>query len=160
MVRLPVVAPDSRSELRMELAFLTGEVESLLRDATMQQLSQPRATAANASAEAAAPPVLRPSAPGASASGAASSQPAGAAAASQAPPGLPGPLPPPPPPPRRQPYRAVTSEDIYFYDEEDHLRCKVCYRNNAPCHATDEHIATRKHQQRAQTPWLYNYGEF
>ena len=47
----------------MELAFLTGEVESLLRDATMQQLSQPRATAANASAEAAAPPVLRPERP-------------------------------------------------------------------------------------------------
>ena len=156
MVRLPVVAPDSRSELRMELAFLTGEVESLLRDATMQQLSQPRATAANASAEAAAPPVLRPSAPGASASGAASSQPAGAAVA---PPPLPPPPPPPPPAPPRQPPRAVTADEIYFHDPLGNLRCKVCYKKGAPCFATDGHIASRQHQQRVQTPWGYNYDE-
>ena len=38
------------------------------------------------------------------------------------------------------------------------LRGKICYKKGAPCLATNEHMAIRQHQQRAHTWWQYTYG--
>ena len=131
--------------------------------------TMPQVPAANASAGAAPPQVVGASASGTSAAANASSlqlhlrgggpasATADAVAAPRAPAGSPG-LPLPPPPPIGPPPRTITADDIYFYDRRGDLRCKLCYKNGAPCYATEGHIACRQHQQRAQTPWDYNYA--
>ena len=125
------------SALAEVLSEVSKSVDSLLQQqaATRQQLRQAQLRAANAPAST-------------------------ASAATPARAGLPQrPRLPPPPTPPAERLPDVTAKDIYGYDPEGELRCRVCYNNKgAPCYATPEHIASTRHVDRAQNPGAYNYG--
>ena len=122
-------------------------VDGLLRQLDSdQQLGQAHLSAAHASAAAASTAAANASASAAS-----------AAAQTQASFPQRGRLPTPPPPPVQQ-RRKVTADDIYGYDPNGELRCRVCYKGGVPCFATDDHIASAQHVHRAQTPSVYNYN--
>ena len=133
--------------LERVISEISKGVDSLLRQHdSEQQLGQAHINAANASAAAAS-----------AAAANASASVASAAAQTRA--GFPqrGRLPTPPPPPVQQ-RRAVTADDIYGYDPNGELRCRVCYKGGVPCFATDDHIASARHVHRAPNPSDYSYN--
>ena len=123
------------SALEEVISEVSKGVDSLLRQhATRQQLSQAQLEAAYASAPTAS----------------AATQPHASLPQRRR-------LPTPPPPPAQDP-PDVRANDIYGYDPNGDLRCRVCFNQGVPCYATAEHIASKRHRQRAQNPGGYNYG--
>ena len=117
--------------LERVISEVSKGVDSLLQQLDSdQQLGQAHLSAAHASAAAASTAAANASASAAS-----------AAAQTQASFPQRGRLPTPPPPPVQQ-RRKVTADDIYGYDPNGELRCRVCYKGGVPCFATDDHIAS------------------